>query len=60
MIARDGASDPPAQVFSDTLKWHARNLVLARIAWQVRRGMYADVLTRSSTVEPVPSMEAAR
>jgi glucosylceramidase len=23
-----GASDPPAQVFSDTLKWHARNLVL--------------------------------
>jgi glucosylceramidase len=23
-----GPSDPPAQVFSDTLKWHARNLVL--------------------------------
>ena len=23
-----GASDPPPQVFSDTLKWHARNLVL--------------------------------
>jgi glucosylceramidase len=23
-----GASDPPAQVFGDTLKWHARNLVL--------------------------------
>jgi glucosylceramidase len=23
-----GATDPPAQVFSDTLKWHARNLVL--------------------------------
>ncbi|MEA2281384.1 MAG: glucosylceramidase [Solirubrobacteraceae bacterium] len=23
-----GASDPPAQVFSDTLKWHARNIVL--------------------------------
>jgi glucosylceramidase len=23
-----GASDPPAQIFSDTLKWHARNLVL--------------------------------
>jgi glucosylceramidase len=23
-----GASDPPAQVFSDTLKWHSRNLVL--------------------------------
>src|SRR3954447_7358986 len=23
-----GASDPPAQVFSDTLKWHTRNLVL--------------------------------
>jgi glucosylceramidase len=23
-----GTSDPPAQVFSDTLKWHARNLVL--------------------------------
>jgi glucosylceramidase len=23
-----GAPDPPAQVFSDTLKWHARNLVL--------------------------------
>src|SRR3954462_3892413 len=23
-----GASDPPAQVFSDTLKWHARTLVL--------------------------------
>ena len=23
-----GASDPPSQVFSDTLKWHARNLVL--------------------------------
>ena len=23
-----GASDPPAQVFSDTLKWHARNLVI--------------------------------
>jgi glucosylceramidase len=23
-----GASDPPAQVFSDTLKWHARNVVL--------------------------------
>jgi glucosylceramidase len=23
-----GAGDPPAQVFSDTLKWHARNLVL--------------------------------
>ena len=23
-----GPTDPPAQVFSDTLKWHARNLVL--------------------------------
>jgi glucosylceramidase len=23
-----GPSDPPAQVFSDTLKWHARNLVM--------------------------------
>ncbi len=23
-----GATDPPAQVFSDTLKWHSRNLVL--------------------------------
>jgi glucosylceramidase len=23
-----GATDPPAQVFGDTLKWHARNLVL--------------------------------
>jgi glucosylceramidase len=23
-----GPSDPPAQVFSDTLKWHSRNLVL--------------------------------
>src|SRR3954462_6156465 len=23
-----GASDPPAQVFSDTLKWHARNLTI--------------------------------
>jgi glucosylceramidase len=23
-----GPSDPPAQVFSDTLKWHARNVVL--------------------------------
>jgi glucosylceramidase len=23
-----GAADPPAQVFSDTLKWHTRNLVL--------------------------------
>ena len=23
-----GASDPPAQFFSDTLKWHSRNLVL--------------------------------
>jgi glucosylceramidase len=23
-----GPADPPAQVFSDTLKWHARNLVL--------------------------------
>jgi glucosylceramidase len=23
-----GASDPPAQVFSDTLKWHGRNLTL--------------------------------
>jgi glucosylceramidase len=23
-----GATDPPAQVFSDTLKWHARNLVV--------------------------------
>ena len=23
-----GPSDPPAQVFSDTLKWHARNLVV--------------------------------
>jgi glucosylceramidase len=23
-----GTSDPPAQVFSDTLKWHTRNLVL--------------------------------
>jgi len=23
-----GPNDPPAQVFSDTLKWHARNLVL--------------------------------
>jgi glucosylceramidase len=23
-----GSSDPPAQVFSDTLKWHTRNLVL--------------------------------
>jgi glucosylceramidase len=23
-----GASDPPAQFFSDTLKWHARNLVM--------------------------------
>jgi glucosylceramidase len=23
-----GSADPPAQVFSDTLKWHARNLVL--------------------------------
>jgi glucosylceramidase len=23
-----GATDPPAQVFSDTLKWHTRNLVL--------------------------------
>ena len=23
-----GANDPPAQFFSDTLKWHARNLVL--------------------------------
>jgi glucosylceramidase len=23
-----GASDPPAQVFSDTLKWHTRNLVM--------------------------------
>jgi glucosylceramidase len=23
-----GADDPPAQVFSDTLRWHARNLVL--------------------------------
>ena len=23
-----GAADPPAQFFSDTLKWHTRNLVL--------------------------------
>ena len=26
--ARTAPTDPPAQVFSDTLKWHARNLVL--------------------------------
>ena len=26
--ARTAPSDPPAQVFSDTLKWHTRNLVL--------------------------------
>jgi glucosylceramidase len=26
--ARTGPTDPPAQVFSDTLKWHARNIVL--------------------------------
>src|SRR5690348_18463400 len=27
-ICSHGPTDPPAQVFSDTLKWHARNLVL--------------------------------
>jgi len=36
-------------------------LVLARIAWQVRRGVYADVFARPSLgAEPFPNVEAAR
>ena len=35
-------------------------LVLARIGWQVRRGVYAGVLARKSVVEPVASLEVAR
>ena len=34
--------------------------VLARIAWQVRRGVYADVFVRRHCVEPTASLEAAR
>jgi phosphatidylglycerol---prolipoprotein diacylglyceryl transferase len=34
-------------------------LVLARIAWQVRRGVYAEVFARGPMVEPVASFEAA-
>ena len=42
-----GPSDPPAQVFSDTLKWHARNLVLG-----VTRNWGRTVVTWNLALDP--------
>ena len=42
-----GPTDPPQQVFSDTLKWHARNLVLG-----VTRNWSRTVINRSLALDP--------
>jgi glucosylceramidase len=42
-----GLSDPPAQVFSDTLKWHARNLVLG-----VTRNWSSTVVNWNLALDP--------
>jgi glucosylceramidase len=42
-----GSSDPPAQVFSDTLKWHARNLVLG-----VTRNWSSTVVNWNLALDP--------
>jgi glucosylceramidase len=42
-----GPSDPPAQVFSDTLKWHARNLTLG-----VPRNWARTVVTWNLALHP--------
>ena len=42
-----GPTDPPAQVFSDTLKWHARNLVLG-----VTRNWASTVVNWNLALDP--------
>jgi glucosylceramidase len=42
-----GASDPPAQVFSDTLKWHARNLTVG-----VPRNWASSVVNWNLALDP--------
>ena len=42
-----GASDPPAQYFSDTLKWHARNLVMG-----VTRNWSSTVVNWNLALDP--------
>jgi glucosylceramidase len=42
-----GPTDPPAQVFSDTLKWHARNLILG-----VTRNWASTVVNWNLALDP--------
>ena len=55
-------SDPPAQVFSDTLKWHARNLTLGVprnwaqcvVTWNL--ALHADGARTTAAATPAPGV----